>query len=110
MTAIQLKQEFFQEFSAINGDENFWRDAIEMFRRLVKMRMSPTYKENGEEKPPKKRKVKDLNPEEKKEYLHRIYQQSRKDNPELYAMFDRIKFTEEDINDPDERVQYILSK
>ena len=30
--------------------------------------------------------------------------------PELYAMFDRMKLTDEDINDPDERVQYILSK
>lgn len=59
---------------------------------------------------PKKRKVKDLSPEEKREFLQRMYQKSRKDHPELYAMFDRMKLTEEDINVPDERTQYILSK
>ena len=110
MTAIQLKQEFFQEFSSITGDESFWRDAIEALRRLVKVRLSPSDKAKIEDNQPKKRKVKDLSPEEKREFLQRVYQKSRNDNPELYAMFDRMKLTEEDINDTDERVQYILSK
>jgi predicted Zn-dependent protease len=110
MTAIQLKQEFFQEFSSITGDESFWRDAIEALRRLVKVRLSSSDNPKVEDNQSKKRKVKDLSPEEKKAFLQRVYQKSRNDNPELYAMFDRMKFTDEDINDPDERVQYILSK
>lgn len=56
----------------------------------------------------KKHKVKDLTPEEKKEFLHRMYIKSREDHPELYAMFDRMKLTEEDSYNPDERTRNIL--
>ena len=110
MTAIQLKQEFFQEFSSITGDESFWRDAIEALRRLVNTRLSSSDKEKVEGNKPKKRKVKDLSPEEKREFLQHLYKKSKADNPKLYEMFDKMKLTEEDINDSDERVQYILSK
>ena len=71
MTAIQLKQEFFQEFSSITGDENFWRDAIEALRRLVKVRLTPSDNPKVEDKRSKKRKVKDLSPEEKRVFLHK---------------------------------------
>ena len=59
---------------------------------------------------PTKRKVKDLSPEEKRAFLHKKYEELMDEFPEVDEMFERMKLTEEDINDPDERVQYILSK
>ena len=59
---------------------------------------------------PTKRKVKDLSLDEKRAFLHRKYEELKDDFPEVDEMFERMKLTEEDINDPDERVQYILSK
>ena len=59
---------------------------------------------------PIKRKVKDLSPEEKRAFLHKKYEECMAIHPEIDELFERMKLTEEDINDPDERVQYILSK
>ncbi|MBR4271985.1 MAG: hypothetical protein IKQ30_04040 [Bacteroidales bacterium] len=110
MTAIQLKQEFFQEFSTIIGDENFWRDAIDALRRFVKSRNIANNESEEESSKPRKKKVKDMTQEEKKLFLSNLYAKSRSENPELYSMFDKMKLTAEDINDKDERTQYIMSK
>lgn len=64
----------------------------------------------GEPHHPTKRKVKDLSPEEKRAFLHKKYEECMAIHPEIDELFERMKLTEEDINDPDERVQYILSK
>ena len=106
MTAIQLKQEFFQEFSAITGDESFWRDAIEALRRLVNTRLSSSDKEKVEVNKPKKCKVKDLSPEEKRAFLHRKYEELKDEFPEVDEMFDRMRLSEKELQD--EKTRYIL--
>ncbi|MBR4676592.1 MAG: hypothetical protein IKO99_01165 [Bacteroidales bacterium] len=106
MTAIQLKQEFFQEFSTITGDESFWRDAIATLRRLVKLRLSSSVNVKVEDKQPKKRKVKDLSPEEKREYLHQKAEQYKDEYPEIDELFDRMRLSKEELQD--EKTRYIL--
>ncbi len=106
MTAIQLKQEFFQEFSTITGDESFWRDAIATLRRLVKLRLSPSVNVKVEDKQPKKRKVKDLSPEEKREYFHQKAEQYKDEYPEIDELFDRMRLSKEELQD--EKTRYIL--
>ncbi|MBO7597121.1 MAG: hypothetical protein J6T70_08780 [Bacteroidales bacterium] len=106
MTAIQLKQEFFQEFSTITGDESFWRDAIETLRRLVKSRIAPSNKAKIGDNQPKKRKVKDLTPEEKREFLHKKYEEYKNEFPEVDELFDRMRLSKEELQD--EKTRYIL--
>ena len=106
MTAVQLKQEFFQEFSSITGDENFWRDAIEALRRLVKVRLTPSDEVNVEDSQSEKRKVKDLSPEEKRAFLHKKYEELRDDFPEVDELFDKMRLSEEELKD--EKTRYIL--
>ena len=54
----------------------------------------------------KKRKVKDLSPEEKRAFLHKKYEELRDDFPEVDELFDKMRLSEEELKD--EKTRYIL--
>lgn len=105
MTATQLREELITEISTLSADEKFFREAIELLRNFIE---SQRVAESAPIRP--KKKVKDMTDSDKKEFLKRLCAKEREDNPNFYAMIDGMKLTEEEINDPDERTQYILSK
>lgn len=55
---------------------------------------------------PKKRKVKDLSPEEKRAFLKKKIEECLAEHPEVDELFARMKLTEEELKD--ERTRYIL--